>query len=255
MLIIFIFVSLVVAILVFLMFLILKKTVRIVNEQTKSYFVNKLQGYDDIIREKENKLQEIEDLIKDKENGKNKENNSNRVRESYAFDTNVIDLLNSTKYQDKNIFELNKKIDEKFVVNYEELVKDFLTFCDDSNDYEFCLELRNKFDSEKIYEFKSVLPEERDSKFREFLTDREYKVYEAFKTIISEHTIENLIDYLDQIVNLNNPKITILVGNRIENYDHLSDYIETIYNDKIYRGIKIIYKNKVYDFSLSERNI
>ena len=67
MLIIFIFVSLVVAILVFLMFLILKKTVRIVNEQTKSYFVNKLQGYDDIIREKENKLQEIEDLIKDKE--------------------------------------------------------------------------------------------------------------------------------------------------------------------------------------------
>lgn len=255
MLIIFIFVSLVVAILVFLMFLILKKTVRIVNEQTKSYFVNKLQGYDDIIREKENKLQEIEDLIKDKENGIDKENNSNRVRESYAFDTNVIDLLNSTKYQDKNIFELNKKIDEKFVVNYEELIKDFLTFCDDSNDYEFCFKLRNKFDSEKIYEFKSVLPDEWDSKFREFLTDREYKVYEAFKTIINEHTIENFIDYLDQIVNLNNPKITILVGNKIENYDHLSDYIETKYNEKIYRGIKIIYKNKVYDFSLSERNI
>lgn len=255
MLIIFIFVSLVVAILVFLMFLILKKTVRIVNEQTKSYFVNKLQGYDDIIREKENKLQEIEDLIKDKENGIEKENNGNKIRESYAFDTNVIDLLNSTKYQDKNIFELNKKIDEKFVVNYEELVKDFLTFCDDSNDYEFCVELRNKFNSEKIYEFKSMLPEDRDVMLKEFLTEREYKVYEAFKTIIYEHTIENLIDYLDQIVNLNNPKITILVGNRIENYDHLSDYIETIYNDKIYRGIKIIYKNKVYDFSLSERNI
>ena len=100
-----------------------------------------------------------------------------------------------------------------------------------------------------------MLPDEWDSKFREFLTDREYKVYEAFKTIINEHTIENFIDYLDQIVNLNNPKITILVGNKIENYDHLSDYIETKYNDKIYRGIKIIYKNKVYDFSLSERNI
>lgn len=255
MLIIFVFVSFVVAILVFLMFLILKKTVRIVNEQTKSYFVNKLQGYDDIIREKENKLQEIEDLLKDKKNGINKENNSNKLGDSYAFDTNVIDLLNSTKYQDKNIFELNKKIDEKFVVNYEELVKDFLTLCDDSNDYEFCLKLRNRFDSEKIYEFKSILPEERDNKLKEFLSDREYKVYEAFKTIISEHTIENLIDYLDQIVNLNNPKVTILVGNKSENYDHLSDYIETIYNDKIYRGIKIIYKNKVYDFSLSERNI
>lgn len=61
--------------------------------------------------------------------------------------------------------------------------------------------------------------------------------------------------YLDQLVDLNSPKITILVGSKNENYDHLSDYIETKYSDKIYRGLKIIYKNKVYDFSLSERNI
>ena len=56
-------------------------------------------------------------------------------------------------------------------------------------------------------------------------------------------------------MNLNNPKITILVGNKSENYDHLSENIETVFNDKIYRGIKIIYRNKVYDFSLSERNV
>ena len=49
-------VSLIVAFLIFLMYLILKRTVRIVNEQTKSYFVNKLQGYDDLIADRENKL-------------------------------------------------------------------------------------------------------------------------------------------------------------------------------------------------------
>ena len=68
-------------------------------------------------------------------------------------------------------------------------------------------------------------------------------------------SIDNFIDYLDQLVNLNNPKITILVGNKSENYDHLSENIETVFNDKIYRGIKIIYRNKVYDLSLSERNV
>ena len=62
----FIVVSLIIAFLVFLMFMILKKTVRIVNSQTKSYFVNKLQGYDDLITEKENKLQEIDEIIRDK---------------------------------------------------------------------------------------------------------------------------------------------------------------------------------------------
>ena len=247
-------VCLIVAFLIFLMYLILKKTVRIVNEQTKSYFVNKLQGYDDLITERENKLNEIDELIKNREIGK-EENKKELTDSGYAFDTNVIDLFNSTKYQDKNIFELNKKIDENFVVNYEELVRDFLTFCDDSKDYDFCLKLRNKFDSEQIYRFKSMMGEQLEEELKEFLTNREYKVYEAFRLIISENSIENFIIYLDQLVDLNSPNVVILVGSKSENYDHLSKYIETKYNDKIYRGLKIIYRNKVYDFSLSERNI
>ena len=87
------------------------------------------------------------------------------------------------------------------------------------------------------------------------LNSKEYKVYEAFSLVVNEKSVDNFIGYLDQLVDLNNPKITILVGNKSENYDHLSEYINTVFNDKIYRGIKIIYRNKVYDFSLSERNV
>jgi len=254
MVILFIVACLVVAFLIFLMFLILRKTVRIVNEQTKSYFVNKLQGYDDLIAERENKLNEIDELIKNREIGK--ENNRRALSKGgYAFDTDVIDLFTSTGYQDKNIFALNKKIDETFVVNYEELVRDFLAFCDDSKDYDFCIKLRNKFDSEKIYSLKSMINQDMEDELKTYLTEKEYKIYEAFKLIISDHSIENFVIYLDQLVDLNSPKIVILVGSKHENYDHLSEYIETKYNDKIYRGLKIVYKNKVYDFSLSERNI
>ena len=237
------------------MFVILKKTVRIVNSQTKSYFVNKLQGYDDLIRDKESKLSEIDELIKDKEKGIKEDNTHNDVKTGYAFDTNVIDLLNSTQYQDKNIFELNKKIDENFVVNYEELVKDFLALCDEDKDYDFCLNLRGKFSSDAIYDLKSMMSDKQEEELKKMLSNKEYKVYEAFKLVVSDHSIDNFIDYLDQLVDLNNPKITILVGNKSENYDHLSENIETVFNDKIYRGIKIIYRNKVYDFSLSERNV
>ena len=251
----FIVVCLIIAFLVFLMFVILKKTVRIVNSQTKSYFVNKLQGYDDLIRDKESKLSEIDELIKDKEKGIKEDNTHNDVKTGYAFDTNVIDLLNSTQYQDKNIFELNKKIDENFVVNYEELVKDFLALCDEDKDYDFCLNLRGKFSSDVIYDLKSMMSDKQEEELKEMLSNKEYKVYETFKLVVSDHSIDNFIDYLDQLVNLNNPKITILVGNKSENYDHLSENIETVFNDKIYRGIKIIYRNKVYDFSLSERNV
>lgn len=255
MIVIFIVVCLIIAFLVFLMFLILKKTVSIVNDQTKSYFVNKLQGYDDLIQGKEAKLQEIDDLIKDREKGINKEETQENNNQAYAFDTNVLNLMNSTKYQDQNIFELNKKIDENFVVNYEELIKDFLSLCDDSSDYDFCLKLREKFDSNVIYKLKSMLPEDKEKELKGMLSNKEYRVYQAFKLVANEDNVDNFIDYLDQLVDLNNPKIKILVGNRSENYDHLSKYIETVFSDKIYRGIKIIYKNKVYDFSLSERNV
>ena len=255
MIVIFIVVCLIIAFLVFLMFMILKKTVGIVNAQTKSYFVNKLQGYDDLIQDKESKLQEIDDLIKDKEKGIKEKETQENIKGSYAFDTNVLDLLNSTKYQDQNIFELNKKIDENFVVNYEELVKDFLTLCDDSSDYDFCVKLREKFDSDVIYKLKSMMPDDMEKELKNMLSKKEYKIYEAFKLVAKEGSIDNFIDYLDQLVDLNDPKIRILVGNKSENYDHLSKYIETVYSDKIYRGIKIIYKNKVYDFSLSERNV
>ena len=254
MIVLFIVVCLVVAFLILLMFLILRKTVRIVNEQTKSYFVNKLQGFDDLITERELKLNEIDELIKSRELGK-EENKKELSKGGYAFDTSVINLFNSTQYQDKNVFELNRKIDENFVVNYEELIRDFLTFCEDNKDYEFCLNLRDKFDSEKIYFLKSLMELEMEEEMKRFLDEKEYKIYEAFKLIINDHSIENFVIYLDQLVDLNSPKVVILVGNKHENYDHLSEYIETKYNDKIYRGIKIVYKNKVYDFSLSERNI
>ena len=145
--------------------------------------------------------------------------------------------------------------DENFVVNYEELVKDFLTLCKDSKDYDFCLSLRGKFSSDVIYELKSRIPDEREEAIKMMLTEKEYKVYETFKLMTSDHTIENFIDYLDQLVDLNNPKVLIMVGSKNENYDHLSQYIETVFNEKIYRGIKIVYRSKVYDFSLSERNV
>ena len=80
MIVLFIVVSLIIAFLVFLMFIVLRKTVRIVNDQTKSYFVNKLQGYDDLITDKENKLYELEELIKNKEKGIKEDNNKHQIK-------------------------------------------------------------------------------------------------------------------------------------------------------------------------------
>ena len=90
---------------------------------------------------------------------------------------------------------------------------------------------------------------------RVILDSREYRIYEIYKSLNKKVSIDGFIDYLNELVDSNNPYITIYVGNKNENYDNLSKYIKTIYSDDIYKGIKIVYKNKIYDYSLNERNV
>lgn len=251
MVIVFIISCVVISLLVLFMFLIFKKTVAIVNDQTKSYFVNKLQGYDDLINEKENKLNEIDELIKSREE-EIKENNEEKIGNKYDFDTDVIDLLSKTKYHDKGVFELNRKIDENFVIDYDALVKDFVNFAKGDNRFNFCKRLKRKFKSDVIYDIKCA--SNQDKIVRELLNDEEYKIYELFKSVSANTSIDNFIDYLDQLVSLNDPTIRVMVGRKDENYNKYGKNVKTIYDSSIYRGIKIMYKNRVYDFSISERN-
>ena len=60
-------------------------------------------------------------------------------------------VITETNYLDKNIFELNKKIEQKFIINYEDLIKDFLSNIKGDNRYDFCVKLRNKFTPDEIY--------------------------------------------------------------------------------------------------------
>ena len=102
----------VIILLVVLMSLILKNAVKEVDKKSKSYFVDKLQEYDYLIDEKEKKLSELESELEKRKNGL-KDGNSDINNPNYDFDSSIIDMLTETNYLDKNIFELNKKIEEK----------------------------------------------------------------------------------------------------------------------------------------------
>lgn len=236
------------------MFVVLKGTVKKINSQTKLYFVDKAQEYDYMINEKIDKLNKINQELKEKEIIE-EENSDSINQNNYEFDYKIIDLLNKTKYQDKNIFEINKMIDEKFDIDYIGLLKEFLNNIHDDGTYKFVTNLRNKFDSKIIYDLKILSDEEQIEFLNNNLNEKEQEIYKAYITINKKHNLDSFIDYLNELVDLNNPNITVYVGNKNENYDHLSEHIKTIYSKDIYKGIKIIYRNKIYDYSLNERNV
>ena len=163
-------------------------------------------------------------------------------------------MLTETNYLDKNIFELNKKIEQKFIINYEDLIKDFLSNIKGDNRYDFCVKLRNKFTPDEIYNIELMLPEERNTYLKKTLSEEEYKVYEIYLAS-NKFNMEDFIDYLNRLIELNDPTVVVLVPNDKVNYDYIDKNIKTKVSDSIYKGIKILYRNKVYDFSLNEGNV
>lgn len=251
----FIIACLVICLLVTFMFLILKKTVKTINTQTRLYYVDKSQEYDDLISKKIDKLNEIDREIKEKELYKEEENNQNN-KGNYEFDYNIINLFNNTSYQDKNVFELSKKIDEEFNIDYVSLINDFVNNIGDDSGYAFCMNMKNKLTSDVIYSLKTLSDLEVVEEFKSLFNEDEYKIYDLYRNInVSHNSIDGFIDYLNELIDLNNPNIVVYVGDKNTNYDYLSKYVKTVYSDDIYKGIKIMYKNKIYDYSLNERNV
>lgn len=243
----------VIILLVVAMSLILKNAVKEVDNKSKSYFVDKLKEYDYLIDEKEKRLSQLESELEKRKNGL-KDNAVEGSKPNYDFDSSIIDLLTETSYLDKNIFAINKKIEEKFIINYEDLIKDFMSNIKEDNKYDFCLKLRGKFTPDEIYKIEIMLPQDREEYLKELLNKEEYKVYEIFISSNS-FNMEDFIDYLNRLIELNDPTVTILVPSKNINYDYIDNKIKTKVSESIYRGIKILYRNKVYDFSLNEGNV
>ena len=243
----------VIILLVVAMSLVLRNAVKQVDDKSKSYFVDKLKEYDYLIDEKEKKLSELESELEKRKQGL-KDNTDNNGKPNYDFDSSIIDLLTVTSYLDKNIFAINKKIEEKFIINYEDLIKDFLSNIKDDNKYDFCLKLRKKFTPLEIYKIEIMLPMERDEYLKKFLTKEEYMVYEIFLAS-NRFNMEDFIDYLNRLIELNDPTITVLVPSKNVNYDYIDKRVKTKVSENIYKGIKILYRNKIYDFSLNEGNV
>ena len=123
------------------------------------------------------------------------------------------------------------------------------------NQYSFCNNIKKKFTSDMVYKLKIMSDLELNNYLKKTLSDDEYKIYKLFTETNTNPNIDNFINYLNELIDLNNPLIVVYVGDNNENYDYLSDNIKTIYSTDIYKGIKIKYQNKIYDYSLNERNV
>ena len=244
--------SIVILLLVMFMFLILKKTVNTVSDQTKTYFVDKLQVYDDLINQKEEKLSEINKELENKKAMLTSDDNGDS-KSIYTFDNNIIDMMNKANYKYSDLLELQKKIDSDFQINYGNIVKKFVSEVEIDKDYILCSAIKEKLNSKVIYEL-NISPSLENS-MSNYFNEEEMGIYYRFKKETNLEDINSFVNYLDELISVSSPYIEVYVSSPKYNFDHISKYVKTIVSNDIYKGIKIVFKNKVYDFSLNERNV
>ena len=253
MLLLFIGVYFVLAILVYSMFEIFKNMVGKKRKQSKSHYVEKLEEYGELIDDKEEKSNTLNEEIK------NKKVEAENIKQDLLstpidYNINLIDVLKKAEDQ-RSIFEIEQMIDEVFIYDNEKIIKEFIKNTDDSKNFEICEKIQKKFTFKKIYELKTLSLDELEAKLKKMLKSDEYKILEIYKNTHKKFRIDGFINYLDELIKLNDPTITIYVGNKNEKYEYLDKNIKTKLDKSIYRGVKIGYRGKIYDFSLNGRNL
>ena len=233
--IVFLFIGLLIAV----MFFFLKKTVLKVNQQLKDYFVDKLQVYDDLINEKEKKLKGLNEELEIKSKDGEKQ-------DIYLYD------IKNIEYQDEDIFKKMKDVEKRFNVNNVDLLEEFITkkFTDNTvSYYNQLIEIKESFNHDMIYKILSESPSEQESIIRGLLKC-ESKILDDFKTKEKKFNTLKFISYFDKLIDEVDPYIYVYVGDSSENFDYVHPFIKTKIDENIYKGLFIVYRGILYDYSL-----
>ena len=112
----------------------------------------------------------------------------------------------------------------------------------------------DRFSPNLIYKLKMLNKESQVNEISKMLSDEEYNVFHDYIETHKFRLNKFLLD-LNLIIERTNPVIEVLTGNKNKNYNYISSYIKTIYSEDIYKGIIIKYQDKIYDYSINERDV
>ena len=205
------------------------------------YFAVKIQEY-----EEEKKKSDENNSLNNKGKEKRKTEFSDNVNEGFVY------VENSNDYEVEEIFKLTKIIDSNFALNSEELIINFISqnvTYKNLDVYDSLVEIKDKIKEYQIYNL--ITDANKKEEFLNILKKKYSKIYNEYMLNTTVFDMNNFVGYIDSMISEYNPKIIILAGKEEENYDNIDCRIKTIYDEKIYKGFKIIYKNKLYDYSLS----
>ena len=233
--------------LIVIMFVLLKRLVTRINQQAIDYFVDKLKAYDNLIDKKEYQLKDLNELIDNKEEELDKREVVSTVsNEVFLYD------LKPISYKDDDIFKRMKVVNEKFNFDNKKIIESFLKnkFDEDSvlRYNEYC-KIRKKFSQDVVFNLMTRREKDQLEGVKEILGDS-VGILDDFMKKHKKFELKKFISYFNKVISKIDPHVYVYVGNDKENYNDMSKFIKTVKDESIFKGLKIMYRGKLYDYSL-----
>lgn len=264
--------ALVILIMMSFMFIVFKTIIKKINENTKKYFLDKLQDYDNIIDEKKEEInkqaKELKDIaefkdFKARQEEKNEESLStieSEIKKEKKQDTQnetpkkeIYYNVPTPKYREEAFFKNYKDLKNKFNINPENIIKEFIKNNEDKEQIRKYKELekyRKIFTNKAIYDCLTI-SRKQQYEVIESVTNDEIKEIMQFEQIEdNKFDILKYVENLDNLIENLNPIIYIYVANQSINYNNIYKYINTLIYKNMSEGIIIRFRDKVYDYSI-----
>lgn len=174
-----------------------------------------------------------------------------KVRPVYQFNETKTADYKYTSFKD-DYKSLKEELDKN--INKEDIILEVIDNNKDNEQDKFAkaiFKINEEFEFDTIYELSTLTTEKQlevlkdvfDEKQVEFLDDYISKVDGKFDIIAFFNHVNDQAKLLDE-------NYYVKTGWNEENFDELHKKVVTVHDDEIAEGIKVVHKNKLYDYSI-----
>ncbi len=257
----FVAVVIVLVVLIYFMVIVLRSVVGEVNQKVNGYFLKHLEEYDDQFEEKFTRMKEMnekQEKMSRELRGLERELEAYKVSPFYVPRPIPRDIyIPTARYIDNDFFVEYKITKDKLMsIDKQQVIYNVMEkvpYTGDIDRYDLACEIISDLDFEGMYDLCSVSATEQMDILKEALTeDKNDLLLEYIETLDEDSQFDTIqfVDYVKSIRTKEDPHVYVSVGENELDYSEEEKNIICSVDSNICEGIKIIFQNKVYDYSI-----
>ena len=199
-------------------------------------------------------LDKTSDIMDAKLESYEKEHFSNASKEVVIKEKPVYVVPNkvdSTAYKNNEFKNDYKNLKEVMSFDKEEVLEKIISENDNETNGTIATNLVKDIKFDVMFELNTLSPSEQEDALRSSFNEKQKHLLDEYiaQKIGAFNSID-FFDYVKQIARKEDPKFYVKTGWKNESFDNVSDKVVTVVDEEITEGIKVVHKDKLYDYSI-----